>query len=382
MMVLSVALFDKSPYQNLIVKGMMLDKDGKKMSKSKGNYPPMDQVLETYGADIFRLFLLSSPVVECEAVRYYEDVLKDMKKEFFLIYWNTVKFFTTYANEHNFTPNINFESENILDQWILARLKEVKLTVYKNMDNYLIMPSARELIPFINDLSTWYVRRSRDRIKDGDLNALNTLYFVLREFTILISPFIPFISEKVYQILKQDNQKGYDSVHLEIMDFDSIHLSETETQILEKMKQDRKIISEALNLRTKSQISLRQPLGYVYSKNIINFEEIFKEELNIKEISYEVREFKSKVESEDGSLILDIEITQELADEKIIREFTRSIQDMRKNLGLQVSDKIKVFYSKEDLNEELIQRFKEQLIRKLNAVSFEEDSENKIELVG
>ena len=130
MLVLGVALFDKSPFENVIVTGMLLDKNAKKLSKSKGNYPPMDEVLDNYGADIFRYIMLSSPLVEGEFTRFYDEVLKDAKKEFSLIYWNTIKFFTTYANLNNFNPSLKIKIEDDLDRWIYARFKEVKSNIW------------------------------------------------------------------------------------------------------------------------------------------------------------------------------------------------------------------------------------------------------------
>ena len=142
MLILGVALFDKSPFETVIVTGMMLDKQGKKLSKSKGNYPPVDEVLNNYGADIFRYLILTSPIVEGEFTRFYEDLLKDAKKEFFLIYWNTVKFFTTYAQIHNFVPKQEIVSSDILDKWIISRLKDLKIKVFQNLDSYKVMPAA------------------------------------------------------------------------------------------------------------------------------------------------------------------------------------------------------------------------------------------------
>jgi len=378
MLVLGVALFDKAPFENVIVTGMMLDKNSKKLSKSKGNYPPMDEVLDNYGADIFRYVILTSPLVEGEFARFYEEVLKDAKKEFFLIYWNTLKFYTTYANSVNFNPTGNIESDDVLDKWILTRLKDLKLKTSSNLDNYRVMLAAREFAPFMNDLSTWYVRRSRDRIKDGDTKSLETLYFVLVELTKLMAPFFPFISEKAYQILDVSRFSKLESVHFDEIKMDFQNLNDSESELLNKMSQDRELISQALAVRTSSKTSLRQALNEIYVSKKVSFEEIFKEELNIKNITYSQKEFITEFANEDRSIILDTHLTQELLDEGKVREFVRKVQDMRKNAKLNVSDKIKIIYSETDISTNLITENKEMLTKKLNADSYELGDETSI----
>lgn len=370
MLVLGVALFDKSPFENVIVTGMLLDKNGKKLSKSKGNYPPMDEVLDNYGADTFRYIMLSSPLVEGEFTRFYEDVLKEAKKEFFLIYWNTVKFFITYATNFNFTPSLKVDSSDDLDKWIVARLKEVKINVRDSLDNYKVMPAAREFGPFMNDLSTWYVRRSRDKIKDGNKESLETLYYVLVELTKLIAPFMPFVSEKVYQILEVKNFSNLESVHFDLLDLENINLNDEESMLLEAMAKDREIISNTLALRTSSKVSLRQALAEVYLKDKVTFEEIFKEELNIKSITYQLKNFVSEVSNDDKSIILDTHLTQDLLDEGRVREFIRKIQDLRKSNKLNINDEIKVLFAEDDISKDLVAKNRDFLSKKLSATEF------------
>ncbi len=378
MLILGVALFDKAPFQNVIVTGMMLDKNSKKLSKSKGNYPPIDEVLDNYGADIFRYVILTSPLVEGEFTRFYEEVLKDAKKEFFLIYWNSLKFFITYANLHNFNPSGVNESSDILDRWIVARLNQVKLSVKKNLDNFQVMPAAREFAPFINDLSTWYVRRSRERIKEGDLKALETLYFVLTEFTKLIAPFFPFVAEKAYEVLGIKRFSSLESVHFELINFNNLELQQDQNELLEKMAQDRLLISNTLAIRTSSKISLRQALNEVFLTEKVSFEEIFLNELNIKKISYVKNEYKSSVSNVDNSIILDTHLTQDLLDEGKIREFIRKIQDLRKENNLNISDLIKVNYSVEDITPELLESNLDLLKKRLNSTDFEVSDKTSI----
>ena len=371
MLVLGVALFDKSPFENVIVTGMLLDKNAKKLSKSKGNYPPMDEVLDNYGADIFRYIMLSSPLVEGEFTRFYDEVLKDAKKEFFLIYWNTIKFFTTYANLNNYNPSLKIKIEDDLDRWIYARFKEVKSNIWNNLNNYQVMPAARELAPFMSDLSTWYVRRSRDKIKDGNKDSLEMLYYILVEFTKLIAPFMPFLSEKAYQILDVKRFSGLESVHFEILTKPEItDLTADDKQLILDMARDRDFISKALALRTQAKVSLRQALNEIYVSEKVTFEEIFKDELNIKNITYDKRQYSESASNEDSSLILDLHLTQELLDEGSVREFVRKVQDLRKSQKLNIEDKIILTYSDSDLSTDLVNRNRDLLIKKLNVVQF------------
>lgn len=379
MLVLNVALFDKAPFENCIVTGMLLDKNSKKLSKSKGNYPPIDDVLENYSADILRYFALTSPIVQGEFTRFYEDLLKDIKKEFFLIFWNTLKFFITYANMNNFDPALKVNSNDDLDLWIKLRVKEAKINIFKNMDNYEIMPAAREFAPLISDLSTWYVRRSREKIKNGDIASLSTLYDVLVDITLLIAPFFPFLAEKSYDVLGLRKTRGLDSVHYDLFTDFNLEISKEEKENLQKMESDRKLITEILNLRTKSKVSLRQPLLNFYSQNTVNFPELVLDEVNVKSISNQ-KDFKDFVSSEDGFIFLNLEITQELKDEGVVRDFVRKIQDLRKNNGLRVEDRIKLFYSESDISPILIDKNRQMLEKKVNAVEFIKSEETKIEI--
>jgi len=377
MLILGVALFDKAPYENVIVTGMMLDKQGKKLSKSKGNYPPVDEVLDTYGADIFRYLVLNSPIVEGEFTRFFEDALKDAKKEFFLIYWNTVKFFTTYAQIHNFIPKNNLESSDVLDKWIIARLKELRLKISQSLDSYKVMPAAREFAPFINDLSTWYLRRSRDRIKEGDSNSLEVLYFVLVEFNKICAPFFPFIAEKIYEILNVSYFSKLESVHFEFLPkIES--LNDEENKILSMMKSDRILITQVQSLRTQAKISLRQPLNCLYSTQAVNFPDIFMSELNIKNISNENSRYENSISNEDKSLTLDLTLTKELISEGKVRDFIRKVQDLRKLKNLDVNTKISVSYSELDIDTTTLNENLDFLQKKLNTIQFSIASETVI----
>lgn len=335
MHVLGVALFGKVPYENVVTTGMMLDKEGKKLSKSKRNFPPMDEVLDKFGADTLRLFILTSPIVQAESARFYEEALVDIKKEFFLPLWNSVKYFVTYATEHNYTYKRDLSSTHPMDQWILARSQKMINEVIENMDSYYFMDASRLLIPFVSDLSTWYIRRSRDRIREGDINALNTLATVLDDFVKVVAPMTPFISEYLYQALNLAETEKLDSVHLCLYP-SAKKLTEAEDKILAGMQQDREIVTKVLSKRIEAKIAVRQPLESFTTKVPVTYEDIVKDEVNIKTIKVDAN-LNEDVE-------LNINISEELKLEGIAREITRGIQALRKEQGLSISDKVSATY--------------------------------------
>jgi len=381
MLVLNVALFDKAPFENCIVTGMLLDKNAKKLSKSKGNYPPIDDVLENYSADILRYFALTSPIVQGEFTRFYEDLLKDIKKEFFLIYWNTLKFFVTYANMNNFDPSMKVESNDVLDKWIKLRVKEAKSYIFSNLDSYEIMPAGRVFAPLVNDLSTWYVRRSREKIKNGDLASLSTLYDVLSEITLLMAPFFPFLSEKSYQVLCLDKTRNLESVHFDLFTGIDEKLDDSEKLLLHQMESDRKVITELLNLRTKSKVSLRQPLLSFFSSKEVNFTELVLDEANIKSVSTSSFTSENVVSNDDGSIVLNLDLNDDLRNEGILRDFLRKVQDLRKSSNLKVEDKIILTYSETDISPTIIELNLDLLEKKVNASQITKGTETTIELV-
>lgn len=384
MLIINLALFDKIPYKNAACHGIFLDNEGKKFSKRKGNYPPFGDVLDTFGGDILRYFILTTPVVYGEAVVFGDTgVLVDARKQFFNPLWNSVKFFITFANLHNFNPSEDKSVTNELpivtnelDKWILVRLQDTINQVVQNMDKYLVMEATRTLYPFVSDLSTWYIRRSRDRIKSGDLDALKTLYYVLTTFTRLIAPMLPFISEKLYEILDLRAQREKASVHVDLYPA-VISLSKVDQDLLDKMQKTRLVVSTALAIRAGENIKVRQPLAIIYiNENSVAasdcFTDLIMDEINVKDLRIvAASEFeqlpqvqaqldKYMTTSASGDIIyvyLDTTITPDLLLEGQLREFIRKIQDMRKEQSLSVYDRIKVVCPKTPENEALLHKF-------------------------
>lgn len=362
MHVLGVALFDKAPYKNVVTIGMMLDESGKKMSKSSKNYKPLDEVLDEYGADTLRYYILTSSIVSGTDAAFTPDMLKQARKELFLPLWNSTKYFITYANIYNFKPTLDKpHSENILDKWIMARLKEAINNVTADLENYEILAACKQFEPFVTDLSTWYVRRSRDRIKDGDMDALATLYYVLSQFIKLIAPLTPFFSESLYELLQLRDLTKLESVHLDTFP-KSVALSTQESKILETMTTTRKIVSAALAIRVEKNIKIRQPLQSLHVLSTSDyFKDLILDEINVKEVK------DGAPATTTNPVWLDTTLTDELKLEGELRDFVRQIQDLRKEQKLAVSDKINVTYFKSIENEKIVAKFSSKIMQKVLA---------------
>jgi isoleucyl-tRNA synthetase len=352
MLVLGVALFDKSPYKNVVVNGIVLAEDGQKMSKKLKNYPDVIETVEKYGADALRLYIIGSPVVRGEDMRFSEKDLMQLKSRIISRLDNVMSFYKLYRDkdiENTTMP----KTENVLDLWILAKLAQVISETTIALDVYELDKPVRAFDLFVDDLSTWYLRRSRDRLKDGDTHAKQTLYFVLKTFAQVIAPFAPFIAEDIWQELKQENNK--ESVHLESWPLLSDIFGNREDMINNpKYTNDMQLVldvcTEGNALRKKLNIPLRQPLA---SFTVVNsfesdYVEIIKDELNVKDII---------VGAEYG---FDTVITPELKKEGNYRELVRALQDIRKNMGLTPDQKVSLQISQnaQDLLELFIDDFK------------------------
>lgn len=343
LLVLSTALFNKSAYKNVIVNGIILAETGQKMSKRLKNYPDPMELTQKYGADALRLYLLSSPAVAAENLNFSEKGVDEIYKKVILRLWNVHKFYEMYADDKLPSAKRQALNKNILDKWILARLEQLKTAVSKRMDKYELDRAVRPLVDFVDDLSTWYIRRSRDRFKNEEQDkqsAISTTNFVLGEFSKIIAPFLPFISEAIYKSLQSARHKASNvSVHLE--NWPAVNKKLIDKNLLDSMADIRKIASLALEARAKAGIKVRQPLQQLRIKNLglgIKDDEllgVLKDEVNVKEIIFDP---KTKDELE-----LDIKITPELKTEGQLRELVRIIQDLRKSAGYTPKHKINLW---------------------------------------
>ena len=293
--VLATILFDKPAFQNIICTGHINAADGEKLSKRKKNFPDPTELFAAKGVDPVRFYLYQSPVVLGDGVRFSEQHVDEFLKKFNLTIWNTYSFFVTYANIDGWTnekATHEFKPNHALDKWILSELNILIKTVTEQMDDYNVMKATRPMVEFIDNLSNWYVRRSRRRFwkseNDGDKNdAYQTLYKVLVVFSKLLAPFMPFMSEEIYQ-----NLHGGDSVHL--ANWPKYRAEYVDEQLNQQNHLVRSIVTIGHQLRSKNKIKVRQPLSLaevVLPKGItINAVAdqlaVMMEELNVKDVKF------------------------------------------------------------------------------------------------
>lgn len=325
-------------YKNVICLGHLLDKNGKKMSKSLGNIIDPWEQINKFGIDAIRLWMYSVNQPG-ESKNYDEKTVDDINKKVFNLVSNVITFYELYRDKTLETNDVP-DPSNVLDKWILLRLSETVVDVTSSLDNYKLLEPVRNMREFIGDLSTWYLQLSRDRFRDGDVGAKQTLYFVLKTLSKLLAPFAPFYAEHLYQNLRIDNDR--ESVHLEDWPQgvesrkSKVESGEDKESLLKQMQKTREIVSLALDARMQADIKVRQPLAKILIKKSFEvpeeFQVLIRERLNVKSVEW-TDEISTDVE-------LDTNITNELKEEGAVREIIRAVQDMRKKSGLTPSDPI------------------------------------------
>lgn len=336
--VLGTALFGKPAFKNCVVNGIVLAEDGKKMSKRLQNYPdPMD-VIEGYGSDSVRYYLASSPVMHAENLRFSEKGVDEVNKKFVLISRNVIAFYELYKDlDDGREPALTY----VLDKWIMARLYQTLKEETEALEAYDFAGAARPLQAFVTDLSQWYVRRSRERVKsEGEFQAetIATLRTVLNTFSKMCAPFMPFLAEKMYQAIEGDFKDSRRmSVHLE--DWPELNEALIDQSVLGAMGQTRSVVTKALEKRVEAGINVRQPLqkATVTSPEgelVDAYVELIKEEVNIKEV---------EVQKGDYAVELDTKLSPELIREGVVREIIRRVNSMRKKAGLTLDDRIALY---------------------------------------
>jgi len=331
--VLSVAVKETNAFQNVIVNGTALAEDGKKMSKRLQNYPDPMEIMETYGSDALRYYILSSSMMLAENFNFSEEGVKEALRKNNMIIWNVYKFYALYSGD---LKEDSIESTNVLDRWILSKLNKLIKTVTEEMDSYNLPKSTRPIEEFINELSTWYIRRSRDRFKSDNEKdkqmALATTKYVLIELSKVMAPFMSFLAEIIWQkVTGLDFKDTEKSVHLEGWP----KAGEVDESLLKEMQDIMKIVELGLAARDEAGIKVRQPLSEFRISNFefrIEYENLLKDELNVKSI-------KSEKGEGDVSVKFDLVITDELKQEGIKREIVRFVNALRKNANLSIEDK-------------------------------------------
>ncbi len=428
--VLATALFDKPAFENVVVNGLVLASDGKKMSKSLRNYTDPALVIKQFGADALRLFLMHSAAVKADDLKYSDDGVRDILKGILIPLWNSYSFFITYANIDNIQCEGKYFSngkavkmpDNPLDRWILSVTQKMVKDTTEAMDAYDLSRAIDPIVSFIDQMNNWYIRRSRRRFwkseNDGDKReAYETLYAALKTFALVAAPVIPFITESIWQNIRLKDDAA--SVHL--ADYPVYNESMRDTALEFKMDTVQKAVSMGRSLRYQYNLKIRQPLKSVElvtrdveeKKVLLEMEDSIREELNVKKVvfhekEYELVEYKAKANFRtlgkelgplmkaasvkiaaldadviqsiiDGSVIsidvegksvdldtdkiiieriekanlkvlnegtltvaLDTEITEELQLEGYARDFIRGVQNLRKESGLAVTDRIEL----------------------------------------
>jgi len=398
---MAVALFGKPAFKNVVTTGVISGSDGRKMSKSLGNYTDPMEILDKYSADAVRFYLMSSPIMEAENLAFTDQKVAEIQKGFLRAWWNSYYFFVTYARLDNWKPSqenpfVWSEPQSfreawqkpkaLIDTWILSELHNLIKEVRTLMDNYEIAKAARLFPPFVDKLSNWYIRRSRKRFwkseSDEDKKeAYQTLYEVLTKLGQAAAPFLPFLTEEIYQNInvfpEEERISNNEEKNNKVINRDSIHLTDfpepnpmlIDEDLNSAMERVRQIVTLGLSLRVTAQTKVRQPLKTLLVKNKEGISEelweLVREELNVKEIKEksdldELIRNQSLPENylgtteKDESVALFTKLDEDLILEGEMREVIRQIQEGRKKAGFNIEDKIKLGYVGK---EEIFNRF-------------------------
>ncbi|HEU5004922.1 MAG TPA: isoleucine--tRNA ligase [Candidatus Saccharimonadales bacterium] len=362
----NVGLFGHNAFKNVIVTGNLMGSDGFKLSKSRGNFTDPSEVFDRYSVDAWRLFLLASPVMKGEDVTLIDKDVQDVQRKLAMI-WNMYDFFTLYASVDGWEWDGKLEDPyqdltHPLDQWIVSRVHELTAQVEEHMDNYDIPSALKGVLPFVDDASNWYIRRSRKRFwkSDNDTDkdmAYRTLHYILARLSLVLAPFTPFLADELYR-----NLTGGESVHL----CDWPPNGQTNGLVLEEMVTVRDLITQGLAQRAEAGIRVRQPLQAVTLHGLRELKpelaDIVAEELNVKEVKLDPK-------GEIG-VTISTKITPELRQEGLMRELIRHIQNARKNAGLNVDDRIELdIKSNSDSVNQAFKNFKTEIFAETLAAS-------------
>ena len=375
---LGILLAGKRAFNAVVSTGTILAEDGAKISKSKGNYTDPLLLMDKYGADAFRFYLMGSVVMQGEDLLFRDDDVREAHNRVVGILRNCVAFFELYKNKYDGKARAE-ESTHILDKWIFARLARTAQIITDAMDAYDTPSACREIRAFTEDYSTWYIRRSRERVKGGDARdiqyALATQREVLLTLSKLIAPIMPFLAEEMYKSVGGEKE----SVHLESW----VKIGKVDDEILAEMSFIRSFASMALMQRSEHKIKVRQPLQKLSIKHTgkkpeywNELVEILKDEINVKEVVLD-----SAMTQDDSPIKLDFNITSELKEEGDFRELVRAVQDLRKKRGLTIQDTATLLVDTSSEGKVFIEKFSAELKKSALLKNIEFDSVADVETI-
>lgn len=335
MHVMSVGIFGKPSFENVLTTGTILAEDGSKMSKSKNNYPDPMLIIKEYGVDSLRLYLMSSPVMKSENLNFSAKEVADLRKKVFVIWWNVFAFYKQCNVGEYLDTERAVQPKHIMDVWLISRLNTLVSQVTEYMDQYNVVKASRVLIEFVNELSTWYLRRSRDRLRQASTESeeLHVFGYTLYVLAQLFAPITPFFPELMYHNLIDEST----SIHH--TNWPVAQKATIDKKLEEEMELVKLVAEQVHAKRAEHTIKVRQPLGVVTVKSPKSklsdaLVDVLLEEVNVKTLQWE--------KEETVSVLLDTHITEELKAEGEARELIRSIQQLRKKTGLSPKDKIQV----------------------------------------
>lgn len=346
MHVMSVGIFGKPPFENVLTTGTILAEDGSKMSKSKKNYPDPMEVINKYGVDSLRLYLMASPVMKGENLNFNEKEVSDIRRKVFVIWWNVLSFYLQYAKTdkngnqiHNVTAPTG-PIKHTLDAWLMSRVQTLIEQTTQYFDEYDVVRSSRAVMSFVDELSTWYLRLSRDRIRQTDSpdheQTMHVFAYAMYTLAQLLAPFAPFFAETVHHTLVNEDT----SIHH--TDWPRVRIELQATDLEKTMQVVQQAVEQIRAARLDATIKQRQPLASCEVIAPVDLQNeallaLIAQEVNIKHVSW-----KHDANVQEISIALDTNLTDDLKAEGEAREIMRQIQTLRRKAALEISQEVKV----------------------------------------
>lgn len=359
MHVIALALFGRAPFENVVTTGTILAADGAKMSKSKGNFPDPWDVIRKYGVDSLRFYLMNSAVMQADNLNFNVRDLENVHRRVTLILWNVYNYFATYAPAAGRLRRSPISPRTLLDQWIGGRTQELVSAVTKFLNAYDTVRATRAIAEYVDDLSRWYVRRSRGR---DDTAFFATLSDCLLTTSKVIAPFMPYLAERLYQNLRIYSRTGVGSESVHLTDWPKAS-QRLDQKLTRAMAEVRRLASAALAERARAGIKVRQPLQGLKVKsqtsNVPELLGLLRDEVNVKEVVFDP--------TMEGDVWLDTAITPALREEGTVRELIRTIQELRRDAHMQPRRIIHLQVDAARGGAELLGRWQERIARDTNA---------------